>query len=134
MKIDEKVLIKKAQEVRQKAYAPYSGFTVGAAILCKDGSIYTGCNVENAAYPAGTCAERVALGKAVSEGAKDFVDIAIVGGIGNERVACTPCGMCRQALSEFVCDDFIFIIEEKDPKSISMAELLPGRFSAESLK
>ena len=134
MKIDEKLLIEKALEARANAYAPYSEFTVGATILCENGKIYTGCNIENAAYPAGICAERVALGKAISSGERDFVAIAIVGGKGDERVACTPCGMCRQALSEFVHDDFTFIIEEDGFKSISMAELLPRRFTSEALK
>ena len=130
MKIDEKFLIEKALEARENAYAPYSNFMVGAVLMCQDGSIYTGCNVENAAYPAGMCAERTALNKAVSEGQKDFVAIAIVGGRGAERVFCAPCGICRQALSEFVQDDFLFILEtENEIKQITMVEMLPYRFS-----
>lgn len=130
MSVDEKLLIRKALEARENAYAPYSHFSVGAALMCQDSSIYTGCNVENAAYPAGICAERTALGKAISAGQKDFVAIAIVGGMGEERVFCAPCGMCRQALSEFVKDDFLFILEEENEnKQISMAEMFSYRFN-----
>lgn len=134
MEIDKKLLIEEAIKARNNAYAPYSKFTVGAAILCADGKIYTGCNVENVAYPVGLCAERVALGKAIAEGERDFVAIAVVGGKGDERVACTPCGMCRQALSEFVNDDFLLIIEENGLKIMTMIELLPERFTSEVLK
>ena len=136
VKVNDKILIKKALEARNNAYAVYSEFMVGAALLCADGSIYAGCNVENAAYPTGICAERVALGKAISKGQRDFVAMAIVGGKQDKRVACFPCGICRQAISEFVTDDFIFIIEEKENinTTFTMNELLPHRFKAEALK
>lgn len=128
MKINEQLLIEKAIEARNNAYAPYSKFTVGAAIICRNGNVYAGCNIENAAYPVGTCAERVALGTAILAGERDFVAIAVVGGKDEERVTCTPCGMCRQALSEFVNGDFVFIVEENGLKSMTMTELLPHRF------
>ena len=148
MKVDDRLLIEKALAARENAYAPYSNFMVGAALLGIDGNIYTGCNIENAAYPAGTCAERVALGKAVAAGQRKFVAIAIVGGKSGKRVACFPCGICRQAISEFVTDDFIFIIEEieeveetegiKEKENIrkifTMSELLSHRFKSEALK
>ena len=104
-------LICKALEVRQKAYAPYSDFMVGAALLCKDGRIFTGCNIENASYGATNCAERTAFFKAVSEGYREFTAIAIAGG---DREAqnlkyCAPCGICRQVMSEF-CDPATFLV------------------------
>ena len=94
-------LIHKALEVRQKAYAPYSDFMVGAALLCKDGRIFTGCNIENASYGATNCAERTAFFKAVSEGYREFTAIVIAGG-GKEAQSleyCAPCGICRQVMS-----------------------------------
>ena len=91
-------LIAKAYEARQKAYAPYSRFAVGAALECADGTVYTGCNIENAAYSVGICAERTALCKAVSEGKTDFIRIAVVGGKQGEAATeyCAPCGLCRR--------------------------------------
>ena len=99
----EEELIKSALAARRLSYSPYSGFQVGAALLTKDGKIYTGCNIENAAYSPSNCAERTAFFKAVSEGARDFSAIAIVGG-NREHVAkdfCSPCGVCRQVMAEF---------------------------------
>ena len=98
-------LMKQAIEARKKAYCPYSGFAVGAALLCEDGTVYTGCNIENASYSPTNCAERTAFFKAVSEGKKTFLAIAIVGGAKEAEVleACYPCGVCRQVMAEF-CD------------------------------
>ena len=94
--METKELITQALSARENAYAPYSGFMVGAALLCKDGTVYTGCNIENAAFTPTNCAERTAFFKAVSEGKRDFVKIAIVGGKKGEMTAPAPCGVCLQ--------------------------------------
>ena len=91
-------LIALALAAREHAYAPYSRFSVGAALLCSDGTVFTGCNVENASYPCGICAERTAAAKAISEGHRDFAALAIAG---SAETLCTPCGICRQFLYEF---------------------------------
>ena len=125
-----KDLINKAIEARKFSYSPYSGFQVGAALLCKDGTIYTGCNVENAAYGPSNCAERTAIFKAVSEGKREFEKIAIVGGMEGESVAPTPCGVCRQVMSEF-CDPSFEIImakNDEDYETATLGELLPRSF------
>ena len=126
-----KELIRKAFEAREKSYSPYSGFQVGAALLCEDGTIYTGCNVENAAYGPSNCAERTAIFKAVSEGNRDFVRIAIVGGHAGESVAPTPCGVCRQVMSEFCKPSFevIMAVSEDDYEVMTLGELLPKGFA-----
>ncbi len=120
-------LIEKALEAREKAYAPYSKFKVGAAVLTAGGKIYTGCNVENASYPVGICAERVAMSKAVADGETEFTVIAIVGSGENY---CTPCGMCRQFMAEFCKEDFEIIVAKSvdDYKIMKMGELLPYTF------
>ncbi len=101
-------LFEKAVQAREAAYAPYSGYRVGAALLTEDGVVYTGCNIENASFGATVCAERVALFKAVSDGQKRFTAIAIAGG--RDRVEeITPCGICRQTLSEF-CDSTLAVV------------------------
>lgn len=115
-------LIKKAREARERSYAPYSHFRVGAALLCTDGSLYTGCNIENASFTATVCAERTALFKAVSEGKRSFAAMAIAG----DSPDCFPCGVCRQALSEFCEDDFEIILE--DGSDYTLSELLPRSF------
>jgi len=100
--IDEQAardLLERAREVRRNAYAPYSRFSVGAALLAADGRVFTGVNVENVAYPIGICAERTAVGKAISEGVRDFVAVAVIGP--DDHAPCTPCGGCRQFLYEF---------------------------------
>ena len=94
--MDDRELVRLANEVRSKAYAPYSGFQVGAALLCADGTIYTGVNIENAAYGPSICAERTAIFKAISEGHRDFVKIAVT----CDREYCQPCGTCRQVMME----------------------------------
>lgn len=125
-------LIEMAKEAAKYAYAPYSGFTVGAALLTKSGKIYTGCNIENAAYSPTNCAERTAFFKAVSEGERNFDSIAIVGGLnGNFEEYCSPCGVCRQVMSEFCESDFRIILgkNSNDFKSIPIGELLPESFN-----
>ena len=124
--MDNTQLIKLAQEAAKKAYAPYSGFNVGAALLCKSGNVYTGCNVENSSYGASNCAERTAVFKAVSEGERDFVKIAIV----SEKGGLTfPCGICRQVLSEFMPNGSIVLYsDEQGIKEFTLNELLPYAF------
>ena len=120
------------------AYAPYTGFAVGAALLCRDGQVYTGCNIENAALTATNCAERTALFKAVSEGEREFEAIAIVGGKAQEppREYCAPCGVCRQVMAEFCNTETFEIIcnTENGLRSFKLKELLPGSFGPANLK
>jgi cytidine deaminase len=120
---DKLVLL--ALEARQNAYAPYSNYPVGAALLTASGEIYQGVNVENAAYPTGTCAERVAVFKAVSEGEKDFVAVAVVSTNGG-----TPCGSCRQVMAEFGLNTVVLIAdaEGQQIQETMVSELLPGAF------
>ena len=118
-------LIKAAKEAQAFSYSPYSGFKVGAALLCKSGKVYTGCNVENASFSATVCAERTALFKAVSEGEREFSAVAIVG----STDLCFPCGVCRQVMSEFCGKNFkIYLEENGKPVTYALGELLPGRF------
>ena len=125
-------LIKEAFAAREKAYSPYSGFSVGAALLCKNGKIYTGCNIENSGYSATNCAERTAFFKAVSEGENEFVKIAVVGGEKDKPIEnyCPPCGICRQVMKEFCAPDFEIIMakSEEDFVSMTLSELLPMAF------
>lgn len=131
----KKLLSEKAKTAALNAYAPYSGFRVGAAILCSDGTIYTGCNIENSSYSATVCAERVALFNAVSDGKKDFVAIAIAGG--SESVGdsdCPPCGICRQTLSEFFSpDSLVLLVNNEGYSEHKLCDLLPFSFSASNL-
>lgn len=128
-------LIELAFEARGQAYAPYSGFYVGAALLCRDGQVFTGCNVENAAYSATICAEQVAIAKAVSEGNQEFVSLALCGGIKDKRQGevdyVFPCGTCRQVMAEFALASFevYAAISAKDFQVISLDELLPKAFN-----
>ena len=130
-------LIKTATEMTKKSYVPYSHFHVGAALLDKDGKVWTGCNIENAAYGPSNCAERTAVFKAVSEGVREFEAIAVVGGpedeAGNPQIQdfCPPCGVCRQVLSEFCSRDFKIILAngKGEQKIFTLAELLPESFS-----
>ena len=104
-------LMAMALKAREMAYAPYSKFKVGAALLCDDGEIFGGCNIESASFSPTNCAERTALFKAVSEGKHDFTAIAVVGGKANgELEFCTPCGVCRQVISEFCTGDFEIVL------------------------
>lgn len=124
-------LITKALGMLHFSYAPYSHYFVGAALLAKDGTIYTGCNIENVAYTPSNCAERTAFFKAVSEGKKDFVAIAVVGGpSGKTESYCMPCGVCRQVMVEFCSSEFKIISAKNahDYKIQTLAEILPGSF------
>lgn len=127
--MDNKLLIEKAKEAMKNAYVPYSKFKVGAAIICKDGTVYTGCNIENATYGATICAERTAIFKAVSEGKRDFEKIAVVSDI----PATFPCGICRQVMAEFMPDGVV-LVEDKDNeiKVFKVNELIPHAFTLES--
>ena len=129
-------LMQLAVEARKMSYAPYSHFHVGAALLGKSGKAYTGCNVENAGYSSTNCAERTAVFKAVSEGEREFVAIAIVGGKGEELAEfCAPCGVCRQVLAEFCDGDFRVVLGTPDNLTVTtLAELLPYSFGKNDLK
>ena len=135
MNFDE--LVKTAIEMTGKSYAPYSHFHVGAALLDKSGKVWTGCNIENAAYGPSNCAERTAVFKAVSEGAREFEAIAIAGGPedtdGKVEIKdfCPPCGVCRQVLSEFCDRDFKIVLTngKGEQKVFTLGELLPESFS-----
>ncbi len=118
-------LVRLASEARENAYAAYSNYQVGAALLTRSGRIFTGCNVENAAYPDSMCAERVAVFKAVSEGEREFAAIAVVTSNGG-----TPCGSCRQVLAEFGVDTLVVIADAEGHilQEQTVADLLPGAF------
>ncbi|MDD7344425.1 MAG: cytidine deaminase [Ruminococcus sp.] len=114
------------------AYSPYSGYKVGAALLCDNGKVFTGCNVENSSYGATVCAERTAIFKAVSDGERDFSMLAVAGGKENELSdKFLPCGICRQVMSEFCKPEFIVLVvtSENTYKEFSLSELLPNAFS-----
>lgn len=133
-----RTLIIRALAQRELAYAPYSHFQVGAALLTTDGAIYTGCNIENAAYTPTNCAERTAFFKAISEGARDFIAIAIVGGAEGEAPCdyTAPCGVCRQVMQEFCApDDFNIVLarNEDDYRLMTLRELLPEGFGPDNL-
>ena len=119
-------LCQKAMDMREMAYVPYSHFPVGAALECSDGTVYTGCNVENAAYGSTICAERTAIVKAVSEGHRDFIRIAIAAKSGEY---CVPCGTCRQVMMEFAPElEVICLNAAGESKSFALRELLPYGF------
>ncbi len=125
-------LLQQAADAMTRAYSPYSGFTVGAALLCADGTVYTGCNIENASYTPTVCAERTAFFKAVSDGKRDFTAIAVVGGKdGNSTAPCSPCGVCRQVMAEFCPPDFAVVLAKEDgsPVRYTLEQLLPLKFS-----
>lgn len=126
-----------AKEARLGSYSPYSNFCVGAALLCSDGEIYTGANVENASYGGAICAERVAITGAVAHGKRQFDAIAIVGAVKYREPVdeCLPCGFCRQVMAEFCSADFpIILTSGGDVKIYTLSELMPHAFSPESLK
>ena len=125
-------LVELSKEAIERAYAPYSGYQVGAALLCADGSVYLGCNIENASYTPTVCGERTAIFKAVSEGKREFTAIAICGGKnGVITGAFPPCGVCRQVMREFCDDDFTVYLVNKDGfDTVTLADLLPYSFSA----
>ena len=131
--IDENELVMRALEARKHAYVPYSHWAVGAALLTKDGTVYEGCNIENAAYTPTNCAERTAFFKAVSEGERDFSAIAIVGGPQGQapKGICPPCGVCRQVMMEF-CDyekfEVILGVSENEYETYMLNEVVPMGF------
>ena len=131
-------LISTAVSMQERAYVPYSHFPVGAALLCSDGAVFTGCNVENAAYGSTLCAERTALFKAVSEGVREFDAIAIVGSKAGEKntLVTGPCGVCRQALYEFGGPGLTVIMakSEEDYIVTTLGELLPYGFGPANLE
>ena len=135
MKYDD--LVNTAIEMTKRSYVPYSHFHVGAALLDKNGKVWTGCNIENATFGATNCAERTAIFKAVSEGIREFEAIAVAGGPedsnGNPILEdfCPPCGICRQVLSEFCSRDFKVILAngKGEQKVFTLGELLPESFS-----
>ena len=130
--IQHQALMAAAVEAREFSYSPYSGYRVGAALLGADGNIYTGCNVENAGYTPTNCAERTAVFKAVSEGVREFCAIAVVGGSGETLdAACTPCGVCRQVMTEFCGPDFQIHMTDGTGSitTLSLKEMMPLSFS-----
>ena len=130
--MEPKELIAQAVEAMGRAYAPYSGYQVGAALLCADGTVYQGCNIENAAYSPTNCAERTAFFKAVYDGHRDFTAIAVCGGKdGVITGAFPPCGVCRQVMREFCRDDFlIYLVNGQGYETVTLAQLLPYGFRA----
>ena len=128
-------LCEQAVEAMFHSYSPYSGYKVGAALLCKDGTVYTGCNVENASYTPTICAERTAIFKAVYDGHRDFAAIAVCGGKdGVITGAFPPCGVCRQVMREFCDDDFvIYMVNPEGYKAVTLAQLLPYSFSTSNM-
>lgn len=133
----DKELYDLAKNAMEHSYSPYSDCKVGAALLCENGKVFTGTNIENAAFGPTVCAERVAVFKAVSEGEKEFSAIAVVGGKGGViNGIFAPCGVCRQVLREFCEDDFIFLLGETEDsfKAVTLKDLLPLSFSPENVK
>ena len=127
-------LITKAKEAMLHAYAPYSGYKVGAALLCGDGTVYCGCNIENASFTPTVCAERSAIFKAVYDGHRDFAAIAVCGGKDGEITgAFPPCGVCRQVMREFCGDDFaVYMVTDSESyETYTLSQLLPYSFSLE---
>lgn len=129
-------LMRMAEEARLGAYAPYSDFLVGAALLTKSGKVYTGCNIENASFGATNCAERTAIFKAVSEGERQFSAIAVVGGKRQDPPSfCAPCGICRQVMTEFCDSDFRILLGNSDKlEAYTLAAILPLSFGRDDLQ
>ncbi len=131
-------LVNLAKEARAHAYVPYSGYAVGAALLCADGTVYQGCNIENASYSPTVCAERVAVFKAVYDGHRDFAAIAVVGGKAGEEITglFPPCGLCRQVLREFCGLDFKLYLGKENNEFVetTLGDLLPMSFSKADMK
>lgn len=135
--METNALIRLAVQAMHRAYAPYSEFKVGAALLAKSGKIYTGCNIENAAYTPTNCAERTAFFKAVSEGEREFEAICIVGGMDGQLTGYTaPCGVCRQVMMEFCNPEtfrILLAVSEDDYREYKLKELLPMGFGSDNL-
>lgn len=123
-------LIERAKEAMTNAYVPYSQFQVGAALLTKDGKVYTGCNVENASYGATNCAERTAIFKAISEGEREFVKLAVVSHTDQYTY---PCGICRQVISELLPDAKLIFSQGGSIKELSVSDILPYQFNTDLL-
>ena len=125
-------LLLSAKEAKKRAYSPYSGFSVGAALLSEEGKVYLGCNIENASFTPTCCAERVAFFSAIAEGVKHFTAIAVVG----DTAPCMPCGVCRQVMSEFCSEDFEIICEGEmgEAVTLTLGELLPHSFGLKEKK
>ena len=133
---DKKMLVTRAAQARLKAYSPYSDFCVGAALLCADGSVYEGVNVENSSYGATNCAERTAFFTAIMDGKRYFTAISIVGAKRGEELSnfCAPCGICRQVMAEFCTPDFeILLYDGKEIKTYTLGAILPEAFDKENL-
>ena len=136
--MEKQKLVEMALQARHFSYCPYSGFAVGAALLCEDGTVYTGCNIENAAFTPTNCAERTAFFKAVSEGKRSFAAIAVVGGPSDKEPEdfCAPCGVCRQVMMEF-CDpetfQIILAVDAKHYDIYTLKEMLPKGFGPSNL-
>lgn len=129
----DRELLDEAYKAMHKAYAPYSGFKVGAALLTSDNYMYTGCNIENASYGAAICAERTAIAKAVSEGHKEITRIAIVSSSGEYT---RPCGICRQVMSEFMTDNGVVVLDDlkEGILTVPFKEIYPNPFSKDCIK
>ncbi len=134
MEWDYQTLLQKAEDARRNAYAPYSHYAVGACLIGQNGSLYTGCNVENASSGCCICAERTAVAKAVAEGVHAFGAIAVVGGeTGEQGDFCPPCGICRQVLAEFCPKDMPVVLRrDGKPFALTMGDLLPYAFDLET--
>ena len=124
--MEDKELIAAAKKYRENAYAPYSKFKVGAAVLTKKGNVYGGCNIENSSFPVTNCAERTAIFKAVSEGEQEFAAIAL---IADTPGPCSPCGACRQVMVEFKIPKIIMANLKGDVKVVTLEELMPYAFT-----
>ncbi len=138
--MNESELLRRALDAAKRAYSPYSHFCVGAALETREGAVYTGCNIENASYPATICAERTAFSAAVAAGAREFEAIAIVGGREEDILSgavsgeCPPCGICRQVMAEFCDENFRVILGSPDDFSVyTLGQLLPHGFSKNSM-
>ena len=134
--MDNDALVAAAFEAREHAYTPYSHWAVGAALLCSDGTVYGGCNIENAAYTPSNCAERTAFFKAIYDGHRSFDAIAVVGGPEGQPAPeyCAPCGVCRQVMREFCGDDFVILSwDGHEIRRHTLGELLPASFSPKDL-
>ncbi len=130
-------LVQRALEARENAYCPYSGFAVGAALLCGDGTVYSGCNIECASLSPGNCAERTAFFRAVNDGQRSFAAIAVAGGPKGQApdAFCAPCGVCRQVMREFCQPDFAVIMTDGAQRRVmTPEELLPMAFGPDNLK
>ena len=134
--MNDEMLATLAREARELSYCPYSSMAVGAALLTKSGKVYLGANIENASFTPTVCAERVAFFKALTEGEREFVKIAISGGPKGEEVerSFAPCGVCRQVMSEFCTGDFEILLVGREIEKYTLNDLFPASFSKENMK